>query len=59
MVESYGEAARMSQSGDRVRPLLRVRQVREFTDATVNESAPRSLASVGRQGVSALTGPLV
>jgi hypothetical protein len=46
MVESYGEAARMSQSGDLVRPLLRVRQVREFTDATVDETAPRSLASV-------------
>lgn len=43
----------MSQPGDLVRPLLRVRQVREFTDDAIDETALDALADAGRWSGSA------
>jgi len=56
MPESYGEAGRMSQPGDVVRPLLRVRQVREFIDEPVDEASLDALADAGRWSGSARNG---
>jgi len=38
----------MSQPDEIVRPLLRARQVREFTDGAVEEAALDALADAGR-----------
>ena len=46
----------MSQPGDVVRPLLRVRQVREFTDAAVDDTSLDALADAGRWSGSARNG---
>lgn len=43
----------MSQPGELVRPLLRVRQVREFTDLPVDEAMLDALADAGRWSGSA------
>ncbi|HEX5038713.1 MAG TPA: nitroreductase family protein [Candidatus Limnocylindria bacterium] len=43
----------MSQPVDLVRPLLRVRQVREFTDAAVDDAKLDALADAGRWSGSA------
>lgn len=43
----------MGEPGDLVRPLLRVRQVREFTDDAVGEAALDALADAGRWSGSA------
>jgi nitroreductase len=56
MPKSYGEAGRMSQPGDVVRPLLRVRQVREFTDAALDDASLDALADAGRWSGSARNG---
>ena len=46
----------MIQPGDVVRPLLRVRQVREFTDAAVDDASLDALADAGRWSGSARNG---